>query len=274
MSVATRFRDALRAIVPWWLSDRPTPGAGPGPSNLNVGFRYLWSMIAPLDQGMEFLVEGVQAAWPELADPSALPYIGRTRGIVQGMTETDQHYATRLRQWFEAWAQGRTMGLAIQLHEYLANNPRVRIVDRRGDWVTVDTDGTITFAHQAWDWDSVSNPERAGFWSELWIIIYPQVWAQRPGTLGGLIGDDGYGIGHLAPHVNADQVRTIIATWKGAHSRIRAVLWTSDATKYDPGNPSSLPDGHWGQWSNEEAGNGSRVASHRDLVFTRYWEPN
>lgn len=274
MSARVRLRDTLRRLVPWWLSDRSPPGVDPGPSNTNVGFRFIWSMVAPLDNAVEQIVQGIQAAWPGVGTPTALPYIGRTRGIVRGMTETDDHYAERLRGWLEAHAAQRTVGLATQLHEYIDGNPRVRIVTRRGDWVTVDTDGTVSFATQAWDWDSVSNPERSGDWSDLWIIIYPTTWAARAGTLGGLTGDDGYGIGQMVPHANADTVRQIIAEWKGAHSRIRCVVWTTLSTQFDPATPASLPNGKWGQWSNEEAGSGSRVASSRDLTHCRFWEPN
>jgi hypothetical protein len=277
MTIAARirFRDIIRKVVPWWLQDRgPSDGTGPGPSNSNVGFRFLWSLVAPLDQAMQVIYEGIQAAWPGMGTPEALPYIGRSRGIVQGMTEANDHYAGRLRAWLEAHAEDSTVALARQLHEYLAGNPEIRIVTRAGDWVIVDAIGNVSFTNHAWDWDSVSDPDRSTNWSDMWIIVVPQVWIQRTGILGALTGDDGYGLGHMAPHTNADQVRQIIADWKGAHSRIRCVLWTPNSARYNPTNPSLLPDGHWGHYSEVNAGNASRFASHRDLTETRFWEPN
>lgn len=266
MTVQARFRDSLREYVPKWLSDRP--GA-------NVGFRVLWSIAKTLDELAEVGVQGVQAAWPGLGTPTALPMIGRARGIVQGQTETNDHYAARLRGWLEAWSGDRTLGLALQIHEWLGNNPRVRVVSRSGNWVTVNADGTIVRNVAAFDWDSVSHPERniaaAPWWSDEWVIVYPTQWALRPGTLGGLTGDDGYGIGHLVPHSDVYALRGIIDDWKGAHAKVRAVIWTSDASLFDPTNPGSLPNGNWGAWGT--TGNGARAKSDRNLTTCRYWEP-
>ncbi len=271
MSVRLRFRDALRSALPVWLLDRP---------DLEVGYIIEWALTAILDDAQDFIMQGVQAAWPGVGTPTALPYIGRTRGITRGIGETDAHYEARLRAWIEAHANARTIQLAVELHEYLPGNPRVRVIARGKPalsilphWVSVDTDGSVAIDDAAWNWDSVSNPERAAWWSDLWIIVYPSPYTFRAGTLGGLpLADDGVGIGLNIPHAVADGVRSILAEWKGAHSRIRAVLFCTDATAYVPGGGGIMPDGNWGQWSDPTSD--PRVASDRDLTVTRYLEPS
>jgi hypothetical protein len=280
VSASVRLRDMIPAPV--WLRDRP---------GFRVGYSFLWSIAAVLDTAIELALEGAQAGWPGLGTPTALPYIGRTRGIVRGIGESDAHYARRLRAWLETHGGARTAQMAIQIHEYLPGNPAVRIIARgRPDvlsgagnwvpasspipaqWVSVDAAGVVTKSAAAWDWDSVSNPERKHWWSELWIVIYPTPYTVRAGTLGGLTGDDGYGLGLMIPHDVVDTLRAILADWKGDHTRIRAVLWTSDVTAYNPAGTGIKPDGTWGEY--QLPGSDPRVAGGRDLTVTRYQEPS
>lgn len=269
-TAVARFRDLFRLATPWWLSDRLT-------QKKTVGYRYLWSLIAPLDATMDVLLQGIQAAWPGVGTPTALPYIGRSRGVVRGQADTDDEYATKLIGWLERAEQlGSMEALAREIHEYLGNHPRVRVVNRAGRWVTMNADGSFSFAQAAWDWDSVSNPERndpdAPWWSEMWVIIYPTQWA-----LSGAWGDGRHwgardsGIGHIVSREEVDAVKGLISLAKSAHSLVRAVIWTSDGTLFDPAMPGSLPDGTWGMWGS--GGSGSRVASGRNTTTCRYWEP-
>lgn len=268
--VTIRFRDAFRKFITPWLSDRGGETAGP-----NTAFRYLWSMIAPLDAAADILTQGLNAWFPGVGTPTALPLISRMRGILRGEADTDDTYAALLKTWLDLWrAAGSADAIAMAIQRYLANHPKVRIVTRSGYWVTLNTDGSIVRQQQAWDWDSVSNPERSGYWSEIWIIVYPTEW----GTSGPFLdttgaptwGADDLGIGHDVGRVAYDAIRGLIAQWKSAHTRVRAVIWTSDATLFDPNTPASLPDGQWGNWGT--TGNGSRVASHRNTTTCRYWE--
>lgn len=266
MSV-NRFRDQLRGWVPWWLSDRHYS------TGESVGFRYLWSMVATLDCYMEYALEGLMAAWPGTGTPTALPLIGRSRGILRGQEDTDAIYASKLQGWLTKWAgAGTQRQLAVEVHEYLGNAPMVRVVNRAGHMVTVASNGTITTADIAWNWDGTSNPERSGFWSELWVIVYPTQW-----ILAGTWGDgdtyntsSGLGWGHGCSRQESDAVRGIVAQWKAAHSRVRCVTWTSDAALFDPTNPSSLPDGNWGQWG--IASGSSYIPSDRNEASCRHWE--
>lgn len=262
---ARRFRDALTAIVPPWLSDRSKLG----PTTGNVGWRFLWVLVAALDDALEFLFQGLMSWLPGLGTPTALAQIGRTRGLRRGRVETDDAYAARLRGWLDRHPlAGSQLGLAQAVRDYIGGATRVRVVSRSGLWTTIRTDGTVVTATATWDWDSATNPERAGFWSELFVIIYPTPYAHTPGTLGDgeKFGDDGLGFGHAAPIDENDALRAEIAQWKAAHSFVRTVIFTTDSTLFDPATPSTCPDGHWGQWSEGTA------ASHRNIATCRYWD--
>jgi len=164
------FRETLRRYVPPWLSDRPTSGR-------TAGFRYLYGLVAILDAGMQFLVEGMQARLPGVGTPTALPYIGRDRRIIRGPHETDADYAARLLEWLDLWrAAGNAYALAKALQAFLApGHPRIRIVTRSGFWWTLDPSGELSW-HLAspnnWNWDSHTHPEHAGRWADFWVIVY------------------------------------------------------------------------------------------------------
>lgn len=259
MAASTRFRDSIRAYIPVWLSDR---------LKKNVGFRFLWAVVATHDALADVTVEGVQAAWPGQGTPSALALIGRTRGLVRWQDEASDSYAMRLRGWLETWARARTREMALQLHGYLRSKPKVRVITRGGEWITVGTDGTVTEQDASWDWDSLSHPERASWWSDLWIVIYTSQYLVRPGTMGALPAiDDGYGLGQMVPRTDFDAIATMLGELKGAHSRIRAIIWCSDPTLFDPAVPATCPDGTWGGW-----GYGTPSTCTRDLTSCRYWE--
>lgn len=275
--VSIRFRDIFKSYITPWLADRLDPNAGqdqPGPSILNAGYRYLWTMIAPLDAAAENLVQSLQAAWPGIGTPTALPLIERMRGIVRGEGESDDAYVARAKTWLDQWrAAGSAEGIALAIQQYLSAHPQIRIVTRSGYWVTLHTDGTIVTQQGTWNWDGTSNPERAGFWSEIWIIIYPSPWSDSGSFLntGLKWGGDGLGVGHDVDRVEYDAVQGLIAQWKSAHTKIRAVVWTTDGTLFDPNTPASLPDGTWGGWGG--TGSGSRTRSGRNYTTCRYWEP-
>ncbi|MDQ2783208.1 MAG: hypothetical protein M3Y26_11850 [Actinomycetota bacterium] len=267
MTASRRFRDEIRSYVPAWLSDRHA--AKP---ELSAGFRFLWAMAAPLDAAIDVLMQGLRAAQPGQGTPTALALIGRSRGIIRGQGETDASYSGRLTGWLDRWRiAGTAEAIARSIQEYCANHPRVRIVTRSGVWVTLETNGTITRTTAAWNWDGTSNSERAGYWSELWVIVYPTPWSttQKWGDGRKWGGRDG-ALGHFVARQDVDALRGLIAQWKSAHTKIRAVIWTSDSALFDPAVPASNPDGTWGEWGIQ--GNGPRVASTRNITTCRYWE--
>jgi hypothetical protein len=274
IGVVQRFRDVFRRFTVGWLGDRPG-----GVTGQTVGFRFLWTMIAPLDVGAEVMLQALQAAWPGQGTATALPLIGQSRGMIRAQAETDAEYAARLVTWLDRARQiGSMLSIARSVHEYLSARPRVRVYNRAGVCLELAHDGTVTTyaaGSTAWNWDSVSNPERAGYWWDLWVCVYPTQWADT-----GLWGDGRVygardaGLGHQVTRVEFDAVLNEIAHNKSAHSHVRAVIWTSDATLFDPTVPASQPDGTWGQWSAMSLGGGSgtRVPSGRNTITCRYWE--
>jgi len=260
-------RNALASFVPKWMQNRP---------GRNVGFRYLYVFAQLIDVMIEQVDQGVQASWPGVGTPTALPLIGQSRGLGRGEAETDGHYATRLVRWLDTWAEaGSDAMLVTQIQNYLGNTPTVRVIDRSGFWVSIAPDGTVSRATAAWDWDSHSNPERAGWWSDLWIIVYPTEWAITGSTLSTLVGKWGTpdpGTGHATTRVAHDAILGLVATWKGAHTKVQAIVWSYDASLFDPASPSAPgnPDGYWGFWGKDD-GSGSRIPA-RNLTC-RYWIP-
>ena len=226
------------------------------------------SQLGTHDVLADVALEGLQAAWPGMGTPDALGLIGRTRGLVRWQDEPDSSYQLRLRGWLECWARARTREIAAQVHGYLRSKPMVRLISRAGVWVSVDRDGVLTECEAPWNWDSISHPERSGWWSDLWMVVFTDQYPKRPGTLGSLPAhDDGLGLGHMVPRVECDILRAWIGELKGAHSLIRAVIWCDDPTMFDPKNPVNVPDGTWGAW-----GYGDPSDCTRDLQHCRYWE--
>lgn len=260
-----RLRDAFKLISPWWLSDRLQSGK-------TVGYRYLWSMISVLDALLEGQLQGMRACWPGAGTPTALPLISRSRGILRGQDDTDEEVSAKLRGWLDRWlTAGSQLAIAREIHEYLSDHPRVRVINRAGHWVTLNEDGTVDLDDAAWDWDSVSNPERVNYWSELWVIVYTSQFADAGDWGDGRFwGARDSGIGHVVHRIDRDACRNLLGTWKSAHSRIRAVIFSTDDALFDPAAPLTCPDGTWGQWST--GGSGSRVVSNRNLTDCRYWE--
>jgi hypothetical protein len=265
MTAALRLRDAFAAYVPLWLSDRV---------GRNVGFRVIWTFAAACDANLEVLVRGIQAAWPGVGDPSALGAVGASRGIVRGLGDTNATYATRLLGWLGQHSlRGSSRELARQVQAYLPHRPLVRVITRWGWWTSIDSAGVITTTTAAWDWDSVSNPERntaaAPWWSDLFVVIYPDPYAKQASLGSGLVaGGTNEGFGHKCPIEQYDALAAILAEWKAGHSRVRAVIWSPDPTYFVPGGVN-VPNGRWGQWSMDVAG--VREVSSR-FSDCRFWE--
>ena len=177
--------------------------------------------------------------------------------------------------------------LAQQIQSYLGNNPIVRIVDRAGNWVTANQDGTTTFqTDPAWDWDSVSNPERAGWWGDLWIIVTPAEWGVYTGGLADPAFQatwgttTGFGLGHKVSRGAVSTILSLVSVWKGAHTWVEAIIFSSNTGMFQPGNLglNGNPDGTWGHWSKTVAGvqiqaRTTAIPAMSGGGTVRYWEP-
>ena len=273
-------RSAVLSYVPRWLSNRP---------GLNTGYKILYTAARMLDQALEATVQGMRCWLPgyPVAPPghaivdasTALPYVARSRGLIQGESESDAAFAARSQTWLQDWQEaGSSEQLVKEIQRYLGNTPTVRVVDRSGLWVSIDSAGNITRATAAWDWDSVTAPERIGWWSDLWIIVYPCEWAITGTALVDLVGlwgtYEGDGTGHQVDRAAVSSILQLVGQWKGAHAWVEAIVFSYDATLFVPGTPASGdPDGTWAYWgkivSNAMVPARTGAADGR----ARYWVP-
>jgi hypothetical protein len=277
------WRTRMVRFITNWQTNRP--GA-------NVGFRYLFSLVLPIDIELENTLQGINAWAPGSpnATLTALPLIGNSRGLIQGEAETDAHFASRLIAWRAITKEmGKSERLALEIQNYLENTPLVRVVERlysdsgapRAFYVTANTDGSTTTQTANWDWDSVggwtgsaADGTNAGsvtrtWWSDFWIVVYPCEWPVTGTALSALApiwGRTDIGLGHAVPVVARDAIVRIVAQWKGLHTFCRAIIFSYDATLFDPANPSASgdPNGTWGPCFNRTGEADGRV---------RYWEP-
>lgn len=282
-------RHALAGIVPNWLSNRPP---------FNTGFKILYAIALVFDVLVEMMLQGVYAAMPGKGTPTALGFIGQGRGILQGLAETNVDYAKRLRNWLTFWYNaGSGEVLAQMIQSFLPNSPRVTVIDRSGNFVIANQNGTTAFQRDAtWNWDGISNPERMGWWSDIWVIVWPDPWATwEIGGGGGATGwtntaakaqwhtggPQGMGIGHQVPRVAVDGIYQIVSTWKGAHTFLVAIVFTTVQGLFSPGTlgTGGNPDGTWGRWGKFD---GTKWVPSRTRELTvagtyvghcRYWTP-
>ena len=270
------FRGSLRApLVPAWLSERPRA----------VGFKVLHAFAEWCDRAMEAAIEGTRAGSPG-ADSrvDALDLICETVDVVRGETETVHHLLARLQSWLTLHqADGGPEGLARDLHEYVAGNPMVRVIGRApsglGRWTTCDASGTITHDVGLWDWDSISEPERAAYWWDNWVVVYAGIipnglgyYPRNPGNIGtdsGNLAPDAthaWGLGATMPEVDA--IKGLVKRRKSAGANVRSLIWAfGDAGDiYAPSlTPiAGAPDGRWGKWYNPDT---LGVARNND----RFW---
>lgn len=274
------FRATLRSFVPVWLSDRPS---------LHTGFSLLYAIAGLCDYAMQASLEGVRAAWPGYdSRVDQLTLLGQTRGLLQGETETNAHFIGRLRAWLAtARSRGSDVGLATQLHEYIAGNPQVRVISRSGRFTTVATNGTVTVAQGTWNWDSVSNPERnvGGAGSvglfDYWIVVYASTpvglgyYLKDTGTWGdglepppNLVPADGdLGFGHACTRVEVDAITGLVELWKGAQVDLKALIWSYGTDYYAPTPVAGSPDGTWGKWFVRSTNLASRNTTDRFWIL-------
>lgn len=292
MSQGRGVRDALKSIVPAWLADRA--------AGLNKGFKVLWTIALMADGIVETSLEGVRAALPGVGTATALSLIGASRRIIRGLGESDDAYAARLRGWLDLWTQAASDETTIQLIQtFLGPEPSVgqqlatvQIMNRAGLFTRVDENGVITqtidtdWTIPGLDWDTIYNPERAQWWSDIWLVVYVSAfrWTRYTDltdpTWVAAWGAGTLGLGHPVPREAYQGVMNILADMKGAHTFVEAVIITTDTDLFAPGTFGS-PDNPNGRWGNFSAPNvttriqeGVRnMASAFGSKFTRYWAP-
>lgn len=250
----------------------------------SVGGRVFESIGAVGDMLIETQVIGMQQGDPLRCDASALPYLGRDRGIRRYPTESETSYRLRLAGWREAkrhW--GSLIGQMRQLQLWFSPQaPMIRAVHQPSDgsravWHTLDAAGVYTVHQQVpsnWDWDSLIHFPHFGGWARYWIIVYTD--ALDPGSLidssfwDGGDEYDSHAIwdGLFSAAQIADMV-SVLKEWKAAHSRLAGLIFAKDAADFDPtaaivnlpDGSSTLPNGKWVFATDPDTGVPTRFAS-------------
>lgn len=275
MAIGRSLRAALASVVPTWLANLP------GFRNL---YAYCWSIALLGDCLREIAWEGQLAAYPGVGTPTALPYIGQSRGLTQGPSEANANFAARCIAFRDAWARaGSAESICEQIQSFLVGignlgagvYPVVRIVDRQGNAVTRNADQSFSYSTISWDWDELGGfvddrgwrpPAQVDtWWADIWVLI------QDPFTHWTGFSD----VNWLAAWNTGDQtidaqcpqsivqaVLTLISTFKGEHSWVRAVVFAP--------NPTTVsPSGYWGNASHNFTG----VQTAQRTASFSYWTP-
>ena len=254
------FRDSIEDLAPPWLAT-------------GAGQRVLYLPGLLTDALTQAALDGVKSRFPGYGLSDALTFIGADRQIVRGPDEPDADYIIRLQKWLDSWQHaGSPYGLLPQLEGLNAPVIRTwRTVDNSSNWYWInagDTTLTINSSHGAanWNWDGLSTQ-----WARFWTVLYlsPQASFDERFWGDGLTkwGDGGVWGLSLTPG-QVESIRVVIRNFKPAHATWLWGIVAFDATTFDPSAsyPSAgLPDGQWGRWSKDSAGNRiqSRLESAR-----------
>lgn len=266
-------RDSIKSFIPNWLANRLA---------LQVAFKVIYIIALMCDLAVEAMLEGFRAPMPGLGTPTALPYIGQTRGLIRGLTETDASYIARLLKWLDLWEQAGSAETLVQLVQvFLGNNLVVRLVDRSGNFVTANANGTTTFTTDGnWDWDDAI-VERFTWWGDLWLIVYDTdgryptysnlsdpTWIAQWGTY------QNFGTGHEVTRNVVDGIYAITGSFKSPHTWLSAIVWCTDPLYFIPHSLSGTPDGNFGNWGRDIGDVTSPARLTQTVGGTiRYWTP-
>lgn len=219
------FRDLLAQIAPPWLSRK-------------WGERFLYAHGLIIDGLVEHALQAMKARFPDKGPDEALSVIGRDRRIRRGFSESADSYRVRLKRWLDDWRRaGSPFAILSQIRAYLTGyDVRIRYVNDRGTWITLDPDGTfhVRKLFGNWDWDG-QFPATAK--TRFWIIIYPLasgLWTQSPtlGTPHVLLRDTTVGSNATVSQVSS--IRSIISEWKAAGSRCPYIIIAFDDAMFNP----------------------------------------
>lgn len=260
--VTPRFTNIFRKMAPRWLTE-------------GDGELVLTTLGLLEDALVERTRQGIKARFPQEAPSDALAPLGRDRRIIRGISESDEDYAARLLRWLDDWkVAGNPYALMGQIRAYCGVDMRTRTVDTRGNWYTIEADGTRSYslAQANWDWDGDADK-----WSRFWVILYPPAelwtisgqWGNGALWSSGKWGNPGATFGTTATPEQIRSIRSIIADWKPAGTRCPYVIVAFDDASFDPvtspGAP--MPDGTWGRYST-----GTNPAVKSRLDTARYWK--
>lgn len=275
MAIGASLRGTLSKYVPSWL------GNVPGLRNL---YSVLWTVALAGDGLREIAWEGQLAAYPGVGTPTALPYIGASRGLVQGPGESNAAFAIRCQNWkAEVALMGSSRGLVAQIQDYLCGAgslgagvyPVVAFIDRAGHVVTAHADQSITETTTTWSWDTLggwtdafryhSPAEVSAWWVDAIILIQDPFTHYTSETDPNWLAAWNSGdqtIDSIVPQSTVFAIQAILDRWKGQHVYARCIAWVPDPTTF-------VPTGWYGNWSSNQAG---EQKARRNPAYA-YWQP-
>jgi hypothetical protein len=96
-----------------WYKNLPLPWLVSGANGQAEGGT--WPQLA--DDQIALIKAGIKARFPDYAPTDALPRIGGDRQLIQGSTETDANFITRLKTAWDDWARaGTPLEMLVQLY--------------------------------------------------------------------------------------------------------------------------------------------------------------
>ena len=247
-------RTLFKFLVPDWLKS-------------GEGELTLYSLSAVVDAWLERARLGLVARFPDYSPEDGLAALGRDRKITRGLNEPAASYIIRLKAWLTTHKiNGSPFALLDQIRSFLQRDLLVRIVDQRGNWYWIETDGTLHYQLQAgmWNWDSATTTN----WSRFWVIVYP---ASVTPTLWTSYnwGSQQYGTDHVwGLSATPDEMvglRTIVREWKPIFAKCEWIICAFDNASFPPG---TALDGLWSNYSK-----GSSPRSSARLATARYIKP-
>jgi hypothetical protein len=187
----------------------------------------------------------------------ALSLIARDRGKEWGINEEPAAFGARLIPWLDdARRRGNPFQLMRELRGYCNAAVRIRTVDARSNWCTLDRDGTETYQPLtetgiAWNWDGAASSR----WGRFWVIIYPTAdllpWGPGPVWGDPTWGAPGTTWGTTATIDQVATVRRIVRDWKPAGTRCEHIIIAFDDTSFNPVDSFGMPTaGNWNQAKN------------------------
>jgi hypothetical protein len=264
------------------------------PLRNTYGERFLYVLGLMLDYCVEKLNQGEHDHMCTECDPSALQYIGAERGIVRGLTESDDSYAARLQRALDDLAlAGNPWSVLGQVLGYvLEDTPRALTVQSiytaagvldssTWDYYNAGADTTKAPQHLYdgtgnWDWDSLSPTTGSWGWWRWYLVVSavaPNDWVTKKGKWGssGKWASDGWAWGVEASSNVGRSIRIIVKQWKAAHSWCHWIMITFDDALFLPTsavNAGVNPDGHFGRWSKISGGVYVRARYSNVCYFT------
>jgi hypothetical protein len=261
--MALNFRQYFPFAVPAWLTE-------------GDGGKILHSLAIIKDALVQRARDGLESRYPSRAGVSALQLMGSMRGILQGRSETDEHYAARLIGWRYPKGhrvRGNAFALLDQVCEYWGG-VRCFTIDVNDTW---HCRGSASFASTTYSRDAEAYEYGAGLgfadwytedhtvhWSRFWVVVcvnpeLPEVEAAPdygdPALWGGATGTPGFAVG-LAGWTPGDTtaMRKLMRppwAWRPAASSPEWMIvqlddWASGALP--------APTGTWVHWSSNVAG--------------------